>query len=60
MGLAYMDEQRTKKQSTTNVRNVHTANAQRIHRILINTLSLAQNLEHVENVPRPQRTNTNR
>ena len=49
MGWTYMNEQLTKKQPIPNVRNVNTANAQRIHSVLINTLSPAQNFGHAQN-----------
>ena len=49
MGWTYMYEQWTKKKPTPNMRNVHIANAQRIHRVFISTLSYAQNVEHVQN-----------
>ena len=48
MGWTHMDEQWTKKKPTPNVRNVHIAIWQRIHRVFINTLSYAQNCEHAQ------------
>ena len=50
MGWTYLDEQRTKKKRTPNVRNVQTTNAHRMHSVLSRTLSHVQNVEHVQNL----------